>query len=39
MRAYRVDGAFTEVSPGRWDITLSDLDPIDQDLLLPPMQK
>ncbi len=32
MRAYRVVGAFNEVSPGRWDITTSDLILIDTDL-------
>ncbi|WP_395373812.1 zinc-dependent metalloprotease family protein [Marinicella sp. W31] len=31
MIAYRVDGAYSEVSPGRWDITQSDLTHVDDD--------
>ncbi len=34
MIAYRVDGAFTEISPGRWDITMSDLTHIADDFSL-----
>jgi len=31
LTAYRIDGQFMEISPGRWDITLSDLTLIGSD--------
>jgi len=31
MVAYRVDGAYSVIEPGRWDITQSDLTLIDSD--------